>query len=199
MVDRLPDDDLRVGNPERERTVTLLNDAFSAGYLEIAEFEERSGLVYAAKTRADLRAVLENLPNAGRLFNEPTHAVPATPGVAVPTTPPLHLEAEWDTVRRKGTWDVPPSTLVTGSMGTVDLDFTHASFPGPSTTLQFQVSITTVKLRIGPDHEIRYGDLQLSGWSKVKDKAGAPTRPGGPVIELTGSASGMTGIVIKRS
>lgn len=133
----------------------------------------------------------EHLPNAGRLFNEPGQAVAATPAVAVPSTGPVHLAAEWETVRRKGTWHVPPSTLVTGSMGTVDMDFTHATFPGPSTILQLQVSITTVKLRIGPDQEIRYGDLQLSGWSKVKDKAGAPTRPGGPVIELTGSASGM--------
>ncbi|MBD0859648.1 DUF1707 domain-containing protein [Gordonia sp. zg691] len=197
MVDRLPDDELRVGNPERERAITLLNDAFSSGYLEIAEFEERSGLVYSARTRGELRVVLEHLPNAGLLFIDaavaPVHAAPQQ------TMPPLHLEAEWESVRRKGTWQVPFTIIATGTMGKVDLDFTNASFPGPSTSLQLQVSATTVKVRVGPDQEVRYGGLQLSGWSKVKDKAGAQKRPGGPVIEISGSASGMTAVVIRRS
>jgi hypothetical protein len=200
MVDRIPDDDLRVGNPERERAITLLNDAFSSGYLEISEFEERSGVVYSAKTRGELRAVLSQLPNAGLLFNDPPVAANVPAAAPAPAaTPTLQLDAEWDSVRRKGVWQVPFSILATGSMGTVDLDFTNATFPGPSITVQLQVSTSTVKLRVGPDQEIRYTGLHLSGWSKLKDKAGAPTRQGGPVIELTGSASAMTGVTIKRS
>ena len=84
-------------------------------------------------------------------------------------------------------------------MGTVDLDFTAARFTGPSTSVQLQVSASTVKLKLGPEHEVRHRDLHLSGWSKVKDKAGAPPRPGGAVIELIGSASGMTSVIIRRT
>ncbi len=196
MVDRHSDDDLRVGNPERERAITLLNDSFSSGYLEIAEFEDRSGLVYAAKTRRELRKVLEDLPSATMLF-PPAPAVAASAG---PAYEPLHLDADWSEVRRKGVWEVPPSIVATASVGTVDLDFTAARFTGPSTSVQLQVSVSTVKVRVGPDHEVRYTDLHLSGWSKVKDKAGAPTRPGGgAVIELIGSASGMSSVNIRRT
>lgn len=194
MVDRHSDDDLRVGNPERERAITLLNDSFSSGYLEIAEFEDRSGLVYAAKTRRELRKVLEDLPSATMLF--PAPAVAASAG---PAYEPLHLDADWSEVRRKGVWEVPPSIVATASVGTVDLDFTAARFTGPSTSVQLQVSVSTVKVRVGPDHEVRYTDLHLSGWSKVKDKAGAPTRPGGAVIELIGAASGMSSVNIRRT
>ena len=194
MVDRLSDDDLRVGNPERERAIALLNDAFAAGYLEIVEFEDRSGLVYTAKTRRELRTVLEDLPSAAKLFPEPPAAAPAGPAAE-----PLHLDADWSEVRRKGVWEVPSSILATASVGTVDLDFTAARFTGPSTSVQLQVSASTVKLKLGPEHEVRHRDLHLSGWSKVKDKAGAPPRPGGAVIELIGSASGMTSVIIRRT
>ncbi|ASR04323.1 DUF1707 SHOCT-like domain-containing protein [Gordonia rubripertincta] len=194
MVDRLSDDDLRVGNPERERAIALLNDAFASGYLEIVEFEDRSGLVYTAKTRRELRTVLEDLPSAAKLFPEPPAAAPAGPAAE-----PLHLDADWSEVRRKGMWEVPSSILATASVGTVDLDFTAARFTGPSTSVQLQVSASTVKLKLGPEHEVRHRDLHLSGWSKVKDKAGAPTRPGGAVIELIGSASGMTSVIIRRT
>ncbi|MBM7278577.1 DUF1707 domain-containing protein [Gordonia rubripertincta] len=194
MVDRLSDDDLRVGNPERERAIALLNDAFASGYLEIVEFEDRSGLVYTAKTRRELRTVLEDLPSAAKLFPEPPAAAPAGPAAE-----PLHLDADWSEVRRKGVWEVPSSILATASVGTVDLDFTAARFTGPSTSVQLQVSASTVKLKLGPEHEVRHRDLHLSGWSKVKDKAGAPTRPGGAVIELIGSASGMTSVIIRRT
>ncbi|MHC3003566.1 DUF1707 SHOCT-like domain-containing protein [Gordonia metallireducens] len=194
MVDRHSDDDLRVGNPERERAIALLNDAFTSGYLEIVEFEDRSGLVYTAKTRRELRAVLEDLPSAAKLFPELPAVTPSGPAAE-----PLHLDADWSEVRRKGVWEVPSSILATASVGTVELDFTAARFTGPSTSVQLQVSVSTVKLKLGPEHEVRYSDLHLSGWSKVKDKAGAPTRPGGAVIELIGSASGTSSVVIRRT
>lgn len=194
MVDRLSDNDLRVGNPERERAIALLNDAFASGYLEIVEFEDRSGLVYTAKTRRELRTALEDLPSASKLFPESPASAPTGPAAE-----PLHLDADWGEVRRKGVWEVPSSILATASVGTVDLDFTAARFTGPSTSVQLQVSASTVKLKLGPEHEVRHRDLHLSGWSKVKDKAGAPTRPGGAVIELIGSASGMTSVIIRRT
>lgn len=192
-----PDDAIRVGNPERERAITHLNDAFATGYIDIAEFEERSGRVYESKTRGDLRSVLENLPVAASLFPD----TPAAAETGVPVAPPrpVVFDANWETVRRKGTWDAPSNILVTGTMGTVDLDFTNAVIPTATVTLQLQVSAMTVKLRVGSDQEIRSTGLTTSGMSGVKDKAGAPTRPGGAVIDVIGSISAMTGLTIKRS
>lgn len=196
MSAELPDDDIRVGTPERERAISLLNDAFSGGYLEVSEFEERSGQVFASRTRGELRRTLDSLPIAGHLFPEATP--PAAPGTEVAGTP-LTLDADWDTVRRKGSWVVPPVIVATAEMGTVDLDFTQAQFTGPAVQLDLQTTVTTVKLKLGPDQTIRYDTLGTSGWSKVKDKAGPPRRPGGPTITLTGNIGGASGLTIKRA
>lgn len=85
-----------------------------------------------------------------------------------------------------------------GFLGTLDFDFMEAVFATPVMDLHLQVSTCTVKLRVGADHEIRYPHLTKTGWSSLKDKAGPPVRPGGPVITLPGSLSGMSGVVIKR-
>ncbi|HEY9312006.1 DUF1707 domain-containing protein [Williamsia sp.] len=200
MADEHSDDHIRVGNPERERAITLLNDAFSNGYLEIAEFEERSQVVYASKTRGELRTVLEHLPVAGRLFADVPGVVAHTPEAgSVAAVAPLQLDATWETIRRKGVWKVPPSIVVTGSVGTIDLDFTNATFLAPSIEVELQVSASTVKIRIGADHEIRYSDLDETGWSGLKDKCGQPSRPGGPLISLTGSISAMSGVKLRRA
>lgn len=197
MAEPLPDDELRVGNPERERAIALLNDAFAAGYLDIAEFEERSALAYAARTRGELRAVLAQLPSAGQLFPD---AVPRTTAV-VPVAhvvAPAEISADWDTVRRKGRWQVPPRLLLTGSWGTVDLNFVNAEFDSGGADIEVQMSVSTIKLMLGADHTIEYSGVETIGWSSVKDKAGPPKRPGGPSIRLFGSISGMSGIVIRR-
>ena len=90
------DNDIRVGHPERERAISLLNDSFSAGYLEIVEFEERSGMIIAARTRGELRDTLRDLPNAAMLF--PAAAVAPTPATSEVT--PIEYNANWETLRR---------------------------------------------------------------------------------------------------
>lgn len=192
------DDDVRVGTPERERAIGFLNDAFATGYLDVSEFEERSGVVYTARTRGELRPLVADLPNAAALFPDAPVASP-TP-VDGPHAPlvPVELTADWDTVRRKGSWQVPPRLLLTGTMGTVDLDFSKAGFTTPTVDVEVQVSSTNVKLRLGPDQEARVDDLVKSGWSSIKDKAGPPHRPGGTVFLIRGSLSAASGLILKR-
>ena len=191
------DDDIRVGNPERERAIALLNDAFSAGYLDVAEFEERSGRVYGARTRGDLSEVLADLPNGHSLFGAVAAPVPAAASVAASEQIQLNM---WDndSVRRAGVWKVPPSIVVDGSWATLDLDFTRGQFASATVDLHLQVTTTTVKLKVGPDQEVRYDELVKTGWSTLKDKAGPAVRPGGPVIVLSGSIGGMSSLKIKR-
>ena len=195
--DSNPNDDLRVGTPERERAIELLNGSFASGYLEIDEFEERSTEVHMARTRRELRESLRELPTQAQLF--PDEVLAAAPIAAQPRAgKPLKLDADWDTKRRKGKWKVPAEIIATVQMGTVDLDFTLADFTVPVVELAVQGSVSTVKLKLGRDHEVRYDDLALTGWSSVKDKAGEPRRPGGPVIILTGHLGAASSVVIKR-
>lgn len=56
------DPQLRIGNPERESVVERLNAALNEGRLELAEYDERVRLVYAAKTAGDLVPITSDLP-----------------------------------------------------------------------------------------------------------------------------------------
>lgn len=192
------DDDVRVGHPERERAIELINDAFSQGYLDIVEFEERSGTVYESRTRGSLRKVVVDLPNAHMLFPDvPT--VGSGQAAPVEHSAPESVSADWDTQRRKGAWTVPARMILTGEMGTFDLDYRAATFVAPVVELQLQVTASTVKIRLGPDQELRYQALDKTKWSSIKDKAGSPARPGGPMVHVTGSLASMSTLTIKRS
>lgn len=61
----------RVGDAERERVVGLLGEHVGAGRLELAEFEERIGSVYAARTRGELDVLLADLPRARPVGGDP--------------------------------------------------------------------------------------------------------------------------------
>ena len=57
---------VRASDSERERTVVLLQRSFADGRLTQAELEERAGVAYAARTRAQLRDLTADLPDAGQ-------------------------------------------------------------------------------------------------------------------------------------
>ena len=200
MPSDLPDDQIRIGTPERERAVALLHEAFAAGYLQVDEFEERSDRVYVARTRGELRDTLRDLPSYDKLFPADGARPLAVPGGAAVPAPmkPLKLKADWDTKRRRGPWQVPPQIYATAEMGTVVLDFSQARLQSSTVEVDVQGSVSTVKIHLGADQQIQYDNLSLSGWSKVKDRAGEPRTPGGPLIVLTGYLSGMSSVVIKR-
>ncbi|MFC4335722.1 DUF1707 SHOCT-like domain-containing protein [Salininema proteolyticum] len=61
MSDNLPDR-VRVSDAEREEAVELLREAAGEGRLTLAEFEDRSAEAYRLKTRAELRGLVEDLP-----------------------------------------------------------------------------------------------------------------------------------------
>jgi hypothetical protein len=55
---------VRASDAEREQTVALLQRGFADGRLTQAELEERAGAAYAAQTRARLRDLTADLPDA---------------------------------------------------------------------------------------------------------------------------------------
>ena len=57
---------VRASDAEREQTVALLQRSFADGRLTQAELEERAGAAYAARTRAQLRDLTADLPDAGQ-------------------------------------------------------------------------------------------------------------------------------------
>ncbi|GAA4695841.1 DUF1707 domain-containing protein [Pseudonocardia yuanmonensis] len=89
-----PRTDLRIGDDERERGAARLAGQVGAGRLDLAEYEERVGRVYAARTRAELDAVFADLPApqaAARQTAPRRRPVPPFP----PLPPGLPLAAAW--------------------------------------------------------------------------------------------------------
>ncbi|MGW3472479.1 DUF1707 SHOCT-like domain-containing protein [Saccharopolyspora sp. NPDC000995] len=54
--------DLRIGDPERESAMRLLGEHFSAGRLDVHEYDERCQQVATARFRSELNALFEDLP-----------------------------------------------------------------------------------------------------------------------------------------
>ncbi|MEJ6018625.1 DUF1707 SHOCT-like domain-containing protein [Corynebacterium sp. H113] len=54
--------DLRVGDPERSQALDVLGEHFANGYLDLAEFEERTEEAAQAKMRSELDALFADLP-----------------------------------------------------------------------------------------------------------------------------------------
>ncbi|MFF2550260.1 DUF1707 domain-containing protein [Nocardia sp. NPDC058058] len=63
---------LRVGTAEREQAAESLGKHFTAGRLDVDEYDDRVARAYAAKTTADLSALFTDLP-------QPTPIRPAAP------------------------------------------------------------------------------------------------------------------------
>ncbi|MCE7003456.1 DUF1707 domain-containing protein [Kibdelosporangium philippinense] len=53
---------IRISDAEREEAVTKLGEHMTTGRLDLSEYEERCGQAAAARTRADLEALFEDLP-----------------------------------------------------------------------------------------------------------------------------------------
>ncbi|HVK20104.1 MAG TPA: DUF1707 domain-containing protein [Actinokineospora sp.] len=61
------DENIRVGTAEREAAIAELGEHFSAGRLEIAEYEQRCGVAATARTQAELRLLFDDLPTHAAL------------------------------------------------------------------------------------------------------------------------------------
>src|SRR5699024_4733932 len=59
--------DVRVGDKERTHVLELLSAHFADGYIDVHEFEERTGHAATARTRGDLDSLLKDLPSGNSL------------------------------------------------------------------------------------------------------------------------------------
>ncbi|RLK61227.1 DUF1707 SHOCT-like domain-containing protein [Actinokineospora cianjurensis] len=67
---------IRVGTSEREQAVAALADHLANGRLDLAEYEQRVTEAAAARTRADLLALFDDLPEPGPFVAAAVAVVP---------------------------------------------------------------------------------------------------------------------------
>jgi len=76
--------DVRIGMHEREDAIRVLGDHFAAGRLLMHEYEQRSTAAIDAQTRAQVRALFDDLPAPHPAFMRP----PVLPVAAAPAPAP---------------------------------------------------------------------------------------------------------------
>ena len=77
-----PDPDLLIADRDRERVIDALKQATADGRLTIDEFSDRVEETYRARTAADLRQVLRQMPASIADVAMPPPPPPAWPGSA---------------------------------------------------------------------------------------------------------------------
>ncbi|ALG13653.1 DUF1707 SHOCT-like domain-containing protein [Kibdelosporangium phytohabitans] len=79
------DGNVRIGTSEREEAVRALADHMTEGRLDVQEYDQRCALAAAAKTRGELAALFEDLPDPNPMRGQAPQ--PAGPPVPVQDGP----------------------------------------------------------------------------------------------------------------
>ena len=78
----MTENNLRVGDAERDETTARLAEHFAAGRLDRAEFDARTTQALAARTRGELNQVMADLPVVPATPQRPTPMNPVQPPVS---------------------------------------------------------------------------------------------------------------------
>jgi hypothetical protein len=162
---------VRASDQERDAATQQLQQAFAEGRLDDTEFDRRMRIALTARTRADLDALLADLPAAG----------PASrPG---PATAPGRLAVAFKgPVRRAGRWRVPERYRAVVYKGSGWLDLRAAELTAPVTTLVAVAYKSRVTILVPPGVRV-----EASGFGADTDtEPGAIVPANAPVVHVRG-------------
>ncbi len=163
-------DDVLVGDAERNQSMTILRDACVAGRLTLDEFSERVSAVFTARTRREL--------------GELTRDLPAVPGASrrEPTAWTVCIMSD---TKRNDRWRVEGKTRALVVMGSCTLDLRRASLSGDEVEIDAHVVMGSVKIIVPRGAEVELGGLTIMGNKKCKFDP-QPGAPGAPFVRIGG-------------
>ncbi|MFI7421897.1 DUF1707 domain-containing protein [Nonomuraea sp. NPDC049684] len=156
--------ELRASDADRERIAQVLQDAHADGRLDLAELEERLGVVYSARTLGDLAGLTADLLPADEQ--------------------PLNLDgrpvsAIFKKEQRGGRWVVPAELDVTAMFGTTKLDFRDAILQNSRIVINATLVFGGLEINVPEDLEV----IRVAKGETVR-LTRQPVEPGGPVVEV---------------
>ena len=164
---------VRASDQERDAATQQLQQAFAEGRLDDTEFDGRMRTALTARTRADLDALLADLPAAG----------PASRPLDGPATAPGRLAVAFKgPVRRAGRWQVPERYRAVVYKGSGWLDLRAAELTAPVTTLVAVAYKSRVTILVPPGVRV-----EASGFGADTDtEPGAVVPANAPVVHVRG-------------
>jgi hypothetical protein len=170
--------EIRASDTERQRVVATLQAACVDGRLDLDEYGQRVQDALAARTRAQLEALLIDLPapigvDVGRGI-----APTSRPGVST-------TMAVLGSAQRNGFWRLAEESRVIAVLGSSKIDLRSARISAAVTTLEVTAVLGSVDVIVPAGVEVELEVHAVLG-SRDLRVAGTPPAPGAPVIRLTG-------------
>jgi DUF1707 SHOCT-like domain len=194
---------LRASDADRDRVASVLRDAVGQGRISFEELDERLGVVYSARTYADLEAVTRDLPAPGAVLPVPGAVlpVPAAPGGLgagrIGGTPGATSSvAIMSNAKRAGAWVVPDRYVAVSLMGGVQLDLRQARFAEPRSTIWAYALMGSIEIIAPEDIEVEVAGIPIM--ANFEHKASGPGLPGAPTLKVAGFAL-MGDVHVKRA
>lgn len=176
---RRPSKPVKIPDEQRQRFIEELQRACGAGYINLDEFADRAGMVWAAATSMELDAIVADLPAPAT----ETMPAPVMVGEAGKTRKVRQwIVAVMSGANPKGRWRVGKKLNVVCVMGGAEVDLREAAFDG-------DLDITVVCVMGGASILVPEGiDVELSsfpfmGGADMK-LANVPVIPGSPTIRV---------------
>lgn len=169
MNDEIAPRDIRVSHAERDHVTQLLAAHFAEGRLTTDEYGERSEAAAGAVVRSDLNRLLADLPGAD--VGHPREV--------------LELVNVGGDHRRHGEWTVPPRIVVRSRFGNAYLDFRSARFTTPVVTVEVEIGLGNVDLRLPKGATVDLDDAR-TGFGQVTDRTGPTAGRGNPHVVVRG-------------
>jgi class 3 adenylate cyclase len=163
---------LRVSEAERDKAAADLAKYCGEGRLTLEEFSQRVGVVLAAKTQADIDAVMSDMPRDANVevYSSP---LPAS-GWFV---------AVLSGSSRKGRWRPKPKTKALAVMGGIDLDLRRAEIEGSEVVIRAIAIMGGIQIVVPEGVNVHLGGFSLMGGKDMR-VADVPILPGSPVIRV---------------
>lgn len=174
MDGQLDPRELRVSDAEREHVGTLLQRAVGQGLLTVTEFSDRMDTAMVARTRAELNAVLVDLPGMS------VHGAPHARADVV------ELRNTGSSLTRNGPWVVPASLRLRNRFSSATLDLTSAVVHHPIVDIELDDIAGSTTVIVGDGATVDTDRLQLS-FSSVHNSVGGGPPQGRPHLVLHGA------------
>lgn len=191
VPDRLEPSELRASDADRERVAEVLRQAAAEGRLDLNELDERLGLVYAARTYADLAPLTRDLPT-GDVTPLPLPGPAATVVDAPATGNAVAFMSEFT---RKGRWVVPRTFNCLALFGGGKIDLREARIPPGEVRIQAFAIMGGIDIIVPDDADVHVSGIGIMGG--FDQGATGEGRPGAPRIVVSGLAL-MGGVTVKR-
>lgn len=172
-----PAQGMRASDAERDATIERLSAATGDGRLTLDEFSQRMEQASSARTRAELDALVADLP---------ADTAGAPGAVAARSQGPASWHV-WPigglTVR--GPWRMERHVVVVSIIGGADLDLSQAELAAPEVTLTQVSLLGGTRITVPPGVRVERSGFSLIGGTRV---GGGPEQPGpgAPTIHVRG-------------